>query len=139
MIMTWPTSLPRPERTSFQRQRQDARRRRQGEAGPPAYGRRFSSAATMVTLSVLLTRSQRETFDNFYVEDCLDGSRLFRMPDPTTEGWPLKDPTGAQLYDESGAPLLMSGSWLCAWGDQPPRETVLGIEFRKSFNIVVMP
>lgn len=139
MIATWPSSLPRPERSSWQLQRQDARRRRQGEAGPPAYGRRFSSAATLVTLSVVLNRSQRATFDTFYVDDCLDGSRLFRMPDPTTEGWPLKDASGAPLYDAAGAPLLMSGTWLCAWGDQTPRETIIGIEFRKSFNVVVMP
>lgn len=139
MILTWPTSLPRPERTSWQLQRQDARRRRQGDAGPPAFARRFSSAATLVTLSVLLTRSQRETFDQFFQEDCEDGSLLFRMPDPTTEGWRMKDASGAQIYATDGTPLLMSKTWLCAWGDQLPRETILGIEFRKTFNIVVMP
>jgi hypothetical protein len=61
------------------------------------------------------------------------------MPDPTTDGWPLLDATGQPLLDGQGRPLLRAGTWLCLWGDQLPVETILGIEFRKTFSVVVMP
>ena len=138
MIMTWPTTLPRPERSSWQLTSQDARRKRQSDAGPPAYRRRFSSAAKLVTLSVLLTRNQRQVFDQFFHGDCGEGSSLFHMPDPTTDGWRLLASDGRPLLS-LGTPLLLSGIWLCAWGDQLPTESIQGTEFRKSFSIVVLP
>lgn len=139
MIMQWPTALPRPERSSWQLTPQDARRKRQSDAGPPAYRRRFSSVAKMVSLSLVLTRSQRQVFDQFFHDECADGSLLFYMPDPTTEGWPLLASDGTPLMVSPGVPLLMSGRWLCAWGDQMPVETIQGREFRKAFSVVVVP
>ncbi len=44
----WPSDLPRPERSSYQLQPQDARRKRGFESGPPGYRRRFSAVAQMV-------------------------------------------------------------------------------------------
>jgi hypothetical protein len=41
MIMDWPTDLPRPERPSWQRMVQEARGKRQGDAGPARYRRRI--------------------------------------------------------------------------------------------------
>jgi hypothetical protein len=139
VIMDWPLVLPRPERSSWQLNPQDARRKRQSDAGPPAYRRRFSSAAKMVTLSLLLDRNQRQVFDQFFHDDCAEGSRLFHMPDPTTDGWALLGSDGQPLLVSPGVPLLLSGRWLCSWGDQMPTETVQGREFRKSFSIVVLP
>ncbi|MCX2697076.1 hypothetical protein [Ochrobactrum chromiisoli] len=139
MILEWPQALPRPERESWQLTSQDARRKRQSDAGPPAYRRRFSSASKLVSLSLILTRNERAIFDNFFHHECAEGARLFWMPDPTTEGWSLLTSDGAPLLTADGAPMLLSGSWLCSWGDQIPTETILGIEFRKSFNVVVLP
>lgn len=139
MIAVWPETLPRPERSSWQLQAQDPRLKRQADAGPPSYRRRFSSVARTVTLSLILTRLQRGVFDAFYEEDCGWGSSLFWMPDPTTDRWPLLTPDGVPLLTGAGAPLLMSALWLCRWGDQMPTETVVGIEFRKSFSVVVLP
>ena len=139
MIMTWPSTLPRPERSSWQLTSQDARRKRQSDAGPPAYRRRFSSVSKLVTLSLVLTRNQRQVFDQFFHDHCDEGSRLFYMPDPTTEGWPLLASDGRPLLVSPGVPLLLSGRWLCSWGDQVPTETVQGREFRKAFGVVVMP
>lgn len=139
MIMIWPETLPRPERSSWQLTSQDARRKRQSDAGPPAYRRRFSAVAQMVEMSVILDRNQRAVFDQFFHEDCSEGSRLFYMPDPTTEGWPLLTTEGAPLLAADGTPLLLAGRWLCSWGDQIPTETVQGREFRKAFGIVVLP
>ena len=140
MIQTWPETLPRPERDTWQRSPQDARRKTQSEAGPPRYRRRFSSAATMVTLSVIVTRNGRAIFDNFFHDTCADGSLLFYMPDPTTEGWPLLAADGTPILTDDDQPVLLGGQWLCAWGDQVPIETIYGqIEFKKTFSVVVMP
>lgn len=139
MIHIWPTDLPRPERNTWQARPQDARRKRQNEAGPPSYRRRFSSVAKLISLSVVLTRNQKAVFDRFFHEDCADGSEFFYMPDPTTDGWALLTESGQPIFVEPGVPLLLSERWLCAWGDDLPTETVEGIEFRKAFNVVVMP
>lgn len=135
----WPSEMPRPERSSYQMQLQEARRKRGFENGPPGYRRRFSAVAQMVTMSVILSANQRAIFDNFYVDDCSQGASLFWMPDPTRDGWPLLASDGTPLLGPGGVPLLTSGQWLCAWGEPPPIETLQGIEFRKQFQIVVMP
>lgn len=139
MIMNWPSELPRPERPTWQRSLQDSRRKTQGEAGPARYRRKLSRVAQLVTMSLLLNRDLRAVFDRFYEVDCAGGTRLFRMPDPTTDGWALLSCEGVPLLVAEGQPLLMSKIWLCAWGDTPPGETIVGIECRKTFNLQVMP
>ncbi|HBU15721.1 MAG: hypothetical protein A2092_13465 [Rhodobacteraceae bacterium GWE1_64_9] len=134
----WPTSLPRPERNSWQRQPQDSRLKRQTDAGPPGWRRRFSSAAQMVSLSVMLTRNQKAIFDRFFGDITRGGSLLFWMPDPTTDGWPMLDNAGNPLLS-GGVPLLLSARWLVSFGDQLPQESIQGTEFRKAFSVVVMP
>ena len=93
----------------------------------------------MVSLSVLLSRWQVAVFEQFWKNQTQFGSTLFRMPDPTTDGWALLTPTGAPLLTPEGQPLLLSTIWTCAFGDEVPTESVVGIEFRYSFSIVVMP
>lgn len=87
-------------------------------------------------MSLLLSRSEKAVFDNFWL-DCAEGAHTFRMPDPTTDGWPVLTSSGAPVLLPDGRPLLMSRRWLCSWGDQPPTETLVGVEFRMSFSIVV--
>lgn len=138
-IPSWPSDLPRPERPTWQRQPQDGRWPKQSDAGPMGHRRRFSGVAETVQMSVLLSRSEREVFDSFYKNDCAHGSLTFYMPDPATEGWALLTETGEPLLTENGTPLLMSAQWLCLWGEEPPSEAVQGIEFRKTFSVVVLP
>lgn len=135
----WPSDLPRPERSSYQLQPQDARRKRGFESGPPGYRRRFSAVAQMVTLSLVLSFRQRAVFDAFYSDACAQGASLFWMPDPTRDAWPLLATDGTPLLGPGGVPLLTSARWLCAWGDTPPIETLQGLEFRKQISVVVMP
>lgn len=141
MIATWPHLLPRPERPTWQLQPQDARRKRQSDAGPPDYRRRFSSVARMVSLSLVLTHNERAVFDRFFHQTCRQGTIRFWMPDPSNEEWELTTHAGVPLLADDAPldPLTLSERWLCAWGDQLPTETVQGIEFRKSFSIVVLP
>ena len=128
-----------PDREGYQLQPQDARRKRLTDAGPPGYRRRFSARALNVQLRLLLTRNQRAVFDNFYDNDCQMGSRAFWMPDPTTEGWPIASSAGRPLLAAPGQPLVMSGRWLCQWGDQVPLETLVGLQFQMSFDLWVLP
>lgn len=95
--------------------------------------------AKLVSLSVLLTRWQKTTFDTFYEVTCDFGTKAFYMPDPTTDGWKSYDETGTAILDGNGNQVLLSATWTCLWGDQLPTETVVGTEFRKSFSVVVMP
>ena len=139
MILQWPEDLPRPERESWQSKPQDARLKRQNEAGPPGYRRRFSSVATIVNLSLVLTRHEKAVFDAFFAEDTAHGSRLFTMPDPTTDGWTLLTDAGAGMLTADGAPILLSATWLCSFGDQTPSESLQGLEFLKTFSVVVLP
>lgn len=137
---SWPAGLRRFEREGWQTQMQEARQRRQSDAGPPGWRRRFSSAARLVSLSLVLSRNEKAIFDRFHEETCLMGTQLFWMPDPTTDGWPLLTSAGVPILTGGGEPILLSSRLLCAWGDQPPVETMVGqIEFRKAFSVAVMP
>lgn len=136
----WPASLIRFERPGWSVQSQDARRRRGSDAGPPEFRRRFSSTAKQVRLTVVLSRDEKAVFERFYDDDCARGSGLFWMPDPSTDGWRLLGHTGTRLTTPAGAPLLLAARWLCAWGDEPPVESIAGqIEFRLAFSVWVMP
>ena len=139
----WPSALPRPERRTWQATPQDARLERRSDAGPTGFRRRFSSASTLVSLSVLLSRNGKAVFDNFYKETTSGGAKLFWMPDPTTDGWAMLDSEGRPILvaggPDDGKPVLLAALWLVTFGKDLPAETIEGVEFRKSFNIVVMP
>ncbi|TRL38039.1 hypothetical protein [Rhizobium straminoryzae] len=138
-IATWPAELPKPERATWSSLLQEARLRRASDAGPAGYRRRFSNVAKVVTLSVLLDADQRARFDNFFEHDTKKGSLLFRMPDPTTDGWALRTSGGSLLLTSDDQPMLIAAMWLCTFGDQLPTETIVGIDFRKTFTVEVMP
>ncbi len=53
----WPSDLPNPERAGYQATPQDARRQRRSDAGPVSFSRRFSSASTSVTMSIVVSRT----------------------------------------------------------------------------------
>lgn len=140
MIADWPATLPRPERDTWQSQTVDARRKTQHDAGPRQYRRRLSGVSREVRLSVILTRAQKAVFETFWSETCAEGTLFFRMPDPTTDRWPLLTAAEVPVLTAGGAPVLMASTWLCAWGAEPPTETIHGqIEFRITFSVLVLP
>ena len=135
----WPTQLPRPERAAWSVQPQDARLKRRSDAGPVGYRRRFSSASRTVSMSIFVDRNGKAIFDNFFRDDAALGTGLFWMPDPTTDGWPLKADDGRQILTDDGTPILLSEQLLVTFGDNLPSEVVVGINFRISFSVEVMP
>lgn len=136
----WPAGLSNFERSGWQSQPQDGRRKRQVDGGPPGYRRRFSRVARLVGLSLIVTHDQRELFWAFHDDACAAGSLLFRMPDPSNNGWALLASDGAPLLTGAGVPLLLARTWTCAWGDQVPAEVMTEqVRFRISFSVAVMP
>ncbi|WEO73770.1 hypothetical protein [Agrobacterium vitis] len=138
-VPIWPDVLPRPERDTWQRTTTDPRLKRQNDGAVPSYRRRFSAVARSVTLSILISRAGKAVFDQFYEELTGYGATPFYMPDPTTDSWPLLDDTGKPLLTDTGRPILLGEQWLVLFGDTPPSEAVVGVEFRISFSVTVMP
>ncbi|MBC7313602.1 MAG: hypothetical protein H5U11_14005, partial [Rhizobium sp.] len=64
-VPSWPSTLPRPERNTWQETPMEARLKRNPEAGPPGYRRRFSGVPEAVSLSILVDRNNKAVFDNF--------------------------------------------------------------------------
>ena len=139
MIPAWPSELPKPERNTWQKTPQEARLKRRTDVGPNGYRGRFSSAAELVNLSILVDRNGKAIFDNFHRYSVKRGSMPFTMPDPTTDGWALLTSDGAPLLTSEGVPILLAAQWLCVFGDQQPSEAIVGVEFRISFSVAVMP
>lgn len=139
MILDWPSSLPRPDREGYQATPQEARRSFKGDYGPTRFRRQISNVATDVRLQLMLDRSQKAVFDNFFKRDTANGALLFWMPDPTTDGWPLLDHDGRRILDAAGRDILIAARWLCSFGEDQPSETIRGTLFIKSFSVLVMP
>jgi len=135
----WPAELPRPNRAGYQRQTDDPRLARSADAGPPSYRRRWSAVSRSVALVIDLGRSQKAVFDAFHDEVTAMGSLPFRMPDPTTDGWPVLTSDGVPILAGDGAPLLLAAHWLCLFGATTPVETMHGLRFRISFSVTVLP
>ncbi|WP_299165786.1 hypothetical protein [uncultured Tateyamaria sp.] len=135
----WPEDLPRPERNTWRKAPQEARQKRSNEHGPPAYRLRFSSAAQAVNLSMILTRREKQVFYRFFDQATSKGVLPFLMPDPTTDRITLRSSEGVALRRADGSPLLASAQWLCLFGDTLPTETVIGIEYRITFSLHVLP
>lgn len=138
-IPTWPATLPKPERDTWSRSPLEARLKKQAEASPPAYRRRFSSVPKSVSLSIVVSRAQKAQFDQFYEETTSFGAKAFYMPDPTTDGWALLGGDGRPLLTAGGSPILLSARWLVFFGDDLPKEGIEGVKFRMSFSVTVMP
>ncbi len=90
-------------------------------------------------MTLQVKRYQLGIFDSFFMDTCAGGSLPFLMPDPITDGWPLLNEAGQPILTEAGLPLLMSATWLCLFGKQLPAVSIAGIEFRVSFDVMVMP
>lgn len=90
-------------------------------------------------MTVWVDRSLKGDFDVFFHEVTADGALPFTMPDPTTDTWPLLNHNGVPLLDQLSRPLLMSKIWVCFFGETTPVVTPIGMQFKITFPIVVLP
>jgi hypothetical protein len=139
-LPVWPATLPPPLRNALGVQRLDGRRFREGEVMPPRMGRKSSSRARLIQLTLILDRQRLAILDQFYEHDLAGGTRPFWMPDPVWDGIALLDETGNPLLTDTDAPILSTRLMLCQWGYEPPVEGPLkGAEMPVSFSVWDMP
>lgn len=139
-IPQWPSTLPRPTRASYAATAPDGRLSTKMEAGPPRVRRRYSSAAATRQMAIVATGDQRARFWRFWGEDTVGGSLPFFVPDWTRDGVALTTETGAVLTLADGTPILIAATQLALFGtEQPPSEAMVGVEFRITFQLMIMP
>lgn len=142
-IAVWPQELPKPNRSGFAQQVPDRRRTSSPENGLPRYGSRWTLAAAPANLVVDLSLDQRRRLENFWSDETRGGALPFLMPQPGVDGFDLlisdAANTRARLTDASGQPFLISAWWMCLFDQSPISFSPIGLEWRTSFGIAVMP
>ncbi|MEE3070353.1 MAG: hypothetical protein VX378_04580 [Pseudomonadota bacterium] len=139
-IAAWPASLPKPVRSTYGSSWSDPRQNTSVGYGAPSTRLRSSAVPQSVALSVKLARDEKAVFERFWQDDLRWGSLPFTMPDPTTDGWALLAADGSPVLDNLGEPILLSHTWTCLFAqDSLPQESMQGLTFNISFNVVVMP
>ncbi len=138
-VEEWPGELPRPMRSGFQYAMGDPRKRTQPDEGPQRSGRRYSQTADPVNMTLDLSVDQLAVFEHFWKLVTRFGSKVFYMPAPVYDEVGLQDQDGTPLLDENGTPILLAAVWLCQFGDQTPAFAPIGVRWRISFQVMVMP
>jgi hypothetical protein len=139
-VATWPSDLPAPELSGYQDIRQNARRARSDQNGPPRYSRRFSAVAEFVALQMTLTVEQLGIFESFFAETLIEGTQPFYMADPFRDNRWLMDSAGGIIQDSDGLPILVTVNRLCLWGGEPPLMVPRGMnDARVSFALSFLP
>lgn len=139
-IPIWPSDLPRPRRDGYGSVLPDGRSSTQPEAGPPRVRRRFSAAVATRQLTIDVDADGRMRFWRFWREDTVGGSLPFWIPDWTLEGLPIGDEAGTALATETGMPITIATRDLVLFAtSQPPSEAPIGVRWRISLQLSVMP
>jgi len=140
MNAVWPADdLPLPLRDDFSRAGVDGRVRKQIEAGPVAYKRRYSLVPKLIGFSMFLSIDQVDRFWRFFEEECKGGALPFWMADPQRDGQPLLSSDGTPMLDADGVPYLQTVTKIYQFGDDMPAETPRGIDYKVAFGLVELP
>jgi len=140
MMPSWPSELPRPRRDGYVSVLPDGRTSTKTEAGPPRVRRRFSAAVATRQMAIDVTADQRLRFWRFWREETVGGSLPFLVPDWTVDGVTITTEGGADLTDANGAPLLVAAVDVAMFAtSQPPSEAPIGVDWRITFQLSVMP
>lgn len=83
MAQDWPTSLPQAfQKSDFQDTPQSGVIRTDMSSGYPKIRRRFTAVTRTYTGTMILTETQRQTFETFFNTTLLVGSDIVNFPDP---------------------------------------------------------
>jgi len=137
-VVSWPSDLPPFLREPYTASIGDTRVRKAAD-GVPGYKRRFSRQARSVSLGMELTRDQKAVFDLFFDQQTGGGNAVFTLPDPTLHGVTLQDGRGFAILTGGEAPIEVSSTWVCLFGDELPSETISGGRYVVTFNVWVLP
>ena len=81
-MAVWPASLPQGLMVGTGDQRQPAALRSEMDSGPAKQRRRFTAAIRNLSVPIILTNTQRATFDTFFITTLLEGVLPFDWVDP---------------------------------------------------------
>lgn len=81
-MAVWPVSLPQYFEVGVQDTRQQGFIRSQTDTGPYKQRKRFTATARFLAGSMLLTGTQRATFETFYKTTISEGTDAFDFIDP---------------------------------------------------------
>jgi len=81
----YPASLPQKAFMSATDERQTATIRSNMEAGAPKVRKLFTAAVRNLKVKMILTGTQRATFDTFFITTIGEGSGSFTIPDPVDD------------------------------------------------------
>ena len=85
-MAVWPISLPQHLELGAQDTRQQGFIRSTTDTGPYKQRKRFTATARFLSGSMLLTGTQRATFETFYTTTISEGTDAFDFIDPSTFG-----------------------------------------------------
>lgn len=107
---TWPLSLPEYFNIGVREERQEGFIRSSMDIGPSKQRKRFTATSKMYTGTMLLTGTQRATFETFYSTTINEGADAFDWSDPidftTQEFRFVEPPTFTALTGGSSGPTL---------------------------------
>lgn len=84
-MTVWPGTLPQNQFIGLTEVDVDAVLRTQMDSGPPSRRNRFAASMRFVRTPIILTGSQKQTFDTFFRTTLKNGSLAFDWEDPTTD------------------------------------------------------
>ena len=84
-MTAWPGTLPQKQFVGLTETDVDAVLRTPMDSGPPSRRNRFAASMRFVRIPIILTGSQKQTFDTFFRTTLKNGSLEFDWEDPTTD------------------------------------------------------
>lgn len=138
-LPSWPTELLRPLVDGFQHAKQDNRIIARSERGPPRVRRGMSKATEAVSVAFYCSDDHKARFERFHVEETDVGALPFLVPSWIVDNHDLLTAEGLNLLDHEGTPLLIAGTWVCLFGQSAPSTVPMGLEWRVSFDLVILP
>lgn len=136
---SWPVELKKPLADGFQQAREDNRRLLRAERGPPRVRRGSSKASEAVSVAFYLSHDQRARFDRFHIEETEEGALPFLVPAWGVDNHDLWTADGLNLLTHDDVPLLIASTWVCLFGQTMPSVVAMGVEWRISFDLVILP
>ena len=126
-------------RQGYALRRTDGRLMTKPERGPPRPKTMTSKQMKTAAMILDVDHDQWSRFNRFYEEETKSGSVHFAMPQPGNDGRNVLANDGSILTDQNNNPLLITATWLCMFGVNPPVDTVVGVRWRIAFDLVVLP
>jgi hypothetical protein len=139
MTALWPPALPAPLRADLSRSYVETRIRKQVDAGPPGYRRRYSLMPMTYQLSIAVGMDGVAIFDEFYIVTLKNGTLPFVMDQPELIGAVLRDEDGRPVLGMDGKQIPLDIGATFVFGDGLPVTIPWGVGFKISFEAILLP